>query len=336
MSNGPTIEFPVIVALKEGRRQFVTTWSLKTVLFCLSSFTANATHGAGLRVNQHLASKIAKEWATRGEIPPVPPLVVAIRSGSDFNRAPCAPDTGLGTLTMPIGAILDVCDGIHRVAALAKSRLPSATLLQNTWTILIIEVSDSHDLAALSAGCEKHRNPQGSKSCKSHSSSADHWPWTRQVVAGSRFLKHAVALDQSSLAPRSSKLWTGSAIRLTLNSLVEAYSINPTNASAVALSECWDSLTDSVPILSAWLAGTITTREIRANTILASASIIHALTEICLRSINLTSSLQLGIFANLASIDWSRKTGAWPETMPRDLQKKAWAEKLLTHCGFSE
>ena len=335
MSNDPIIEFPVISSLKEGRRQFITTWSLKTVLLCLSSFATNGTHGAGLRINQLLASKIAKEWATRGEIPPIPPLVVAI-CGGDFNRAPASPDAGLGTLKMPIGAILDVCDGIHRVAALEKSRLPSKTLLENTWTIHIIEVRDSHDLADLSAGCEKHRKAKGSKSCKPRSSSADHWPLTLQVIAGSKFLKHAVALDKSSLAPRSTKLWTGSAIRLAFNALVDSSSTNPTKACVTGLSVCWDSLADSVPLLSAWSAGTTSAREIRSKTVLTSASIIHPLAEICLRLASQSAEQQQRVLANLASVDWSRATGGWPETKPRDLQKNAWAKKLLTHCGLSE
>ncbi len=114
MTNDPIIEFPVIASLREGRRQFITTWSLKTVLLCLSSIADHATQRAGLRINNNAASKIALEWTEAGECPSVKPIALAFSSVARFVPLPSAPNSGIGMLSLSLGAILDVLDGIQR------------------------------------------------------------------------------------------------------------------------------------------------------------------------------------------------------------------------------
>lgn len=115
MTNDPIFEFPVIASLRQGRRQFISTWSLKTVLLCLSSIADHVTQRAGLRINNSAASKIALEWAEAGEYPCVKPIVLAIRSDARFVPLPSAPATGIGILSLSLGAIHDVLDGIQRI-----------------------------------------------------------------------------------------------------------------------------------------------------------------------------------------------------------------------------
>ena len=334
MTNDPIFEFPVIASLRSGRRQFITTWSLKTVLLCLSSIADHATQRAGLRINNGAASKIALEWAETGEYPSVKPIVLAIRSDALFVPLSSGPTTGMGMLSFPLGAIDDVLDGIQRIAALQKATLSNRSLPPSTWPIHLIEVADDQDLAILTASWEKTRLAMGRLQNKPRSQHRDHSRWITKVITGSAFLKYAVAIGKSSLAPRSSRLWTDTAVRNAFNMILDESKIMPAADAAHSFSESWDFLANTVPDLNCYLAKTTSARELRANTILASASIIPALAEITV-VLNATPQHERhNLLAKLAAIDWSRDAVAWPEIVPRFLQKEAWTKKLLKHCGL--
>lgn len=236
MTNDPTIDFPVISSLKQGRRQFVTSWSLRTVLFCLSPHASNATHGSGLRLNSNVASRIGANWAKNGEAPCITPIVVAIGSHARFSPSQTAPNTGLGNLQLPPGAILDVCDGVHRVAALEKAGLPSVMLTEITWPIHLVEVMDEDDLAGLLSCVEKSRGIFARTSQPSAISKPEHADWIREVIEESKFLSLAVAPEKPSLASRSSQLWTGTAIRRAMQALLNASPVQPTKEFGIQLS----------------------------------------------------------------------------------------------------
>ncbi|MCX6877706.1 MAG: hypothetical protein NTW21_28430 [Verrucomicrobia bacterium] len=139
MTNDPVIEFPVIASLRDGRREGMTTWSLKTLLWCLSSIADHATQRAGLRINNHAASKIALKWNEVGEFPSAKPIALAIRSDARFVPLPPAQNTGIGALNFSVGAILSELDGIHRIeaciAALQKATISLQNLSEATWPI---------------------------------------------------------------------------------------------------------------------------------------------------------------------------------------------------------
>jgi hypothetical protein len=334
MTNDPIIEFPVIASLRQGRRQFITTWSLKTVLLCLSSIADHAAQRAGLRISNNAASKIAWEWTEAGECPSVKPIALAFRSDARFVPLLSAPHTGIGMLSLPLGAILDVLDGIQRVAALQKATISNQNLSQSTWPIHLIEVADEHDLAILTASWEKTRLATVRIQTKPRSQITDHSPWIAQVITGSVFLKYAVATGKSSLAPRSPRLWTGTAVRNAFNMILDESKIKPTANAAQSFSESWDCLANAVPDLSHYLGKTTTARELRANTILASASIIPALAEITLAICNTPPHQRQNLLSKLATVNWSRDAGAWPEIVPRVMQKEAWTRKLQEHCDL--
>lgn len=149
MIQEPTFNFPALRLNKGGRQQFVANWSLKTILFVLGSFATDATHGAGLRLNHPRVRKIANKWLTDDDISMTDPLTIFIRTTSEFNPSEIYPDSGFGTLSLPIADVFDVCDGVHRIAALKSLNLNNARLTSTEWPVELIECSDSLDAGQL-------------------------------------------------------------------------------------------------------------------------------------------------------------------------------------------
>ena len=149
MIEEPTFEFMALRLQKKGRPQFIANWSLKTILFCLGSFARDGTQGSSLRLGHPRARRMANEWLSSDSIPPAPPLVVVIGQGNTFSPLPTHPDSGIGTLKIPLSKIIDVCDGIHRIAALRQLDLPSLILTESEWPVEFIECSNLEDAACL-------------------------------------------------------------------------------------------------------------------------------------------------------------------------------------------
>lgn len=147
MIGEPTLEFPAIRIQKGGRPQFIANWTLKTILITLGSLASDATHGSGLRLSHPRVRKLANQWREAGAFPVYPPLIVAISKGSKFEPFREDSDTGFGTMSLPLSLIVDICDGIHRIAALQNLKLSSKDLKESEWPVEFIECKDTEDTA---------------------------------------------------------------------------------------------------------------------------------------------------------------------------------------------
>ena len=168
MIEEPTFEFMAIRLQKKARQQFIANWSLKTILFCLGSFAKDGTQGGSLRLSHPRARKMANDWLSAGSIPPAPPLMVVIGQARTFTPLAAHPESGIGTLKLPLSKIIDVCDGIHRIAALRQLDLPSQSLIESEWPVEFIECTDLEDAACLIESLRKEsKRPPRPRTTKS-------------------------------------------------------------------------------------------------------------------------------------------------------------------------
>ncbi|RYD44654.1 MAG: hypothetical protein EOP83_31190 [Verrucomicrobiaceae bacterium] len=156
----PTLEFLAIRLLKGGRKQFVANWSLRTILMCLGSMAQDATHGCGLRLNHPRARKLANQWLAEKNLPFTSPLIVAIESPALFTPLSDFPDSGFGMIRLPLSGILDVADGIHRLAALRQMNLSRQILARTEWPIELIECIGGDDIARLNLQVRGKEHPR--------------------------------------------------------------------------------------------------------------------------------------------------------------------------------
>lgn len=149
MIQEPAFSFPALRLNKGGRQQFIANWSLKTILLMLGIFADDSKHGAGLRLNHPRVRKLTNQWLEKKEIPPFEPLIVVIGNSSEFSPMEAMPESGFGMLSLPFTDILDVCDGIHRIAALKTLKFSGIQISTSEWPIEFIECTDLADAAQL-------------------------------------------------------------------------------------------------------------------------------------------------------------------------------------------
>lgn len=159
MIGEPTLEFLAIRLQKAGRRQFIANWTLKTILLTLGPLATDAIHSSGLRLSHPRVRKLTDQWLVDGTFPAYPPLIVAISKGFEFRPLQISPDTGFGKMGLPLSAIVDVCDGIHRIAALQNLKLPTKILNESEWPVEFIECHDNEDAANLCGLLRGERQP---------------------------------------------------------------------------------------------------------------------------------------------------------------------------------
>lgn len=79
----------------------------------------------------------------------MPPLIVLFEKGAKFEPLPDALGTSFGILSLPLGNIIDVADGAHRIAALKIT--DQLRLLSDSMELPIefIECENQEDAARL-------------------------------------------------------------------------------------------------------------------------------------------------------------------------------------------
>ena len=120
----------------------------------------HATDGCGLRLNNRRVTRLANQWLAEERIPLSPPLVVAIESPTAFAPLPDFPEAGFGMIRLQFPALIDVIDGIHRIAAIRQMDLSREVLAETEWPIELIECTGGDDATKLSLQVREHLRPR--------------------------------------------------------------------------------------------------------------------------------------------------------------------------------
>jgi len=333
MIQEPVISIPVFGGGRSMRRQFLTTLSLKVLCQLLSPILECKDQGAGFRADPLAAKKIVNHWRGRGEIKATTPIVVAIRSDCCFVPYETGLNYGLGTLECPLNAILDVCDGIQRLAAIKMAQKANDELLRNEWPVHLIETHGFEDLAHVTEMIRKQTTIHLGR-LRMQKSSPDAEKWGLSVIGKSKFLQKAVAATKSSLAPRSSNLWTGSSVynifaRILCNGLVE-----PTDETAESFARLWDQIPCYVDVLLAYQENRLPASRLREETVLPLAPAFYGMSVAVALSLHPDVPSPDAVLRRLGDIDWTHG-GGWPTTPSRRERAAAWAAKVLASCGVN-
>ncbi len=327
-----SIEFPAIASLHGNRKQFIATWPLIVIRRILGIFAEGLERDTSSRLDLRLAENLAKVWRDKSTAFSPDPLCIAVNETIAFNPLDENPINCIGTLRLPQDAILDVCDGLHRLAALNHCQLLSSEMKEISWPIHFISVRNTEDLVAVKKHYEFLRNI--SRPVQETKRGAAN-RWVREIVTGSRFLSHAVAIGKTSLAPKNAKLWAESALSRAMRKQLEKTVAVPSSVSAKNWSTVWDAIGESVDELKKYSGGELRAECIRANTILASASIVVALSEVAFELLSHDPTCIGKKLETLNEHDWSRRFKESEFDLPREEREAIWSRRLLDVCGLS-
>lgn len=161
MIQEPTLKFVAIKMNRVGRQHYIASWPVRMILSFLGSLAVDSAHGSGLRLNHRKSRAMASQWAADGIFPIVSPLIVTIEKGVSFEQMEETVPPGFGLLSLPISKIIDLCDGVHRVAALKHLESTEGELLTSEWPVEFVECDDEVDAAKLSEATRSHAIPIG-------------------------------------------------------------------------------------------------------------------------------------------------------------------------------
>lgn len=330
MIQEPTINIPVLAAANTKRRQFLTSLSLKSILMLVEPIIQKKTTGAGLRENSLAARKIATLWDQRGEIESIKPIIIAIDQSCRFKALDETHHARAGMLECPFSSFLDVCDGIQRIAALRLTLIKLTEISANQWPVHLIETHGADDLAALT---DHLRNQTTSKGRTAPVIKHAAEKWLTAILVESRFLRQAVSVCKSSLAPRSGHLWTGSAMVKALADILESRTLEGTLEDAREFATLWDRLPSAIPALGDYAEGRVKASQLRVESILAQAPTLQALATVLTQVLTSPKLSADACFAKLALFDWSI-TRQTIDSISRSALRAERTHRLLDLCGL--
>lgn len=331
MIQEPTINIPVLAAGNAKRRQFLTTLSLKSILMLVEPIIQKKTTGAGLRENLLTARKIATQWNQRGEIESIKPIVIAIDQRYRFKALDEINHTGAGMLECPFSSFVDVCDGIQRIAALRVILIKATDINANQWPVHLIETHGAQDIAVLT---DNLRNQSIAKGRLAPVVQHDAGKWLTYILAESNFLRQAIAVRKSSLAPRSGHLWTGSALLKALSEILESRTLEGTAEEAHEFAALWDRLPSAIPALGDYAESRIKASQLRADSILAQAPTLQALATVLTAILISPNHSVDACLERLSQFDWSIASQA-TNTESRTALRQDRTRRLLDICGLT-
>jgi DNA sulfur modification protein DndB len=218
------------------------------------------------------------------------------------------PTERVGTLTIPMSATFVINDGQHRRAAIQQALTENPELGDETIAIVMfIDIgldrcqqmfADLNRYAirpAPSIGVlYDHRDPMAEL--------------TRMVVMGTPFLRDVTEMESSSLAQRSRKLFTLSAIHTANTSLLADIEPRVMAERVKLASRYWELVADQFPLWQQVYRGEVTAGEVRRDFIHTHSIVLHALGRVgnaLLRESRDPATWESSL-KRLRTIDWHR------------------------------
>ena len=304
--------FPAIRGIQAGRAYYVTMCPLRLIprLFLFDEEELPPEMRAQRSLNKNRVPEIARYIVENASSYVFSSLTASVNAEVRFE--PLVGGIGstdrIGTLTIPMSATFVINDGQHRRAAIQQALTENPELGDETIAIVMfIDVglercqqmfADLNRYAirpAPSIGVlYDHRDPLAEL--------------TRMVVMGTPFLRDVTDMENSSLAQRSRKLFTLSAIHTATVSLLEEVKPDSNPERVELASEYWKVVADQFPLWQQVYRGHVTAGEVRRDFIHTHSIVLHALGRVGNSLLRGSGDPKVweGTLKGLRSIDWHR------------------------------
>lgn len=272
--------FPAIRGVQAGREYYVTMCPLRIIprMFLFNEEELPPEMRAQRSLNKNRVPEMARYIVENADSYVFSALTASVNAEVRFESfSGSGPTERIGTLTIPMSATFVINDGQHRRAAIQQALAENPELGDETIAIVMfIDIgldrcqqmfADLNRYAirpAPSIGVlYDHRDPMAEL--------------TRMVVMGTPFLRDVTEMESSSLAQRSRKLFTLSAIHTATNSLLEEIKEDAMAERVELASEYWKVVADQFPVWQQVYRGEITAGEVRRDFIHTHSIVLHAL-----------------------------------------------------------
>jgi DNA sulfur modification protein DndB len=273
--------FPAIRGVQAGREYYVTMCPMRIIprMFLFNEEELPPEMRAQRSLNKNRVPEMARYIVDNPDSYVFSALTASVNAEVRFEPLLLGggPTERVGTLTIPMSATFVINDGQHRRAAIQQALAENPDLGDETIAIVMfIDIgldrcqqmfADLNRYAirpAPSIGVlYDHRDPAAEL--------------TRMVVMGTSFLRDVTDMENSSLAQRSRKLFTLSAIHTATGSLLEDIKPDSMAERVDLASQFWKVVADQFPVWQQVYRGELTAGEVRRDFIHTHSIVLHAL-----------------------------------------------------------
>lgn len=309
--------FPAIRGVQAGREYYVTMCPLRIIprLFLFNEDELPPQMRAQRSLNRSRVPEIARYIVENPDSYIFSALTASVNAEVRFESLAggTGPAERIGTLTIPMTATFVINDGQHRRAAIQQALTENPELGDETIAIVMfVDVgldrcqqmfADLNRYAirpAPSIGVlYDHRDPMSELS--------------RQVVIGTPFLRDVTDMENSSLAQRSRKLFTLSALHTANHSLLEDIRPDSMPDRVDLASRYWKAVAEQFPLWQQVYRGEVTAGEVRRDFIHTHSIALHALGRVgnALLRTSEDAAVWSPALEKLRNIDWHREARIW-------------------------
>lgn len=309
MNHSAYIEFQCLRGIQGSHPQFAAIWSAATLLRLLTPLAQSVLEDQKSGLDRCFMRQRSKELVNPESSLSDSPIVVAVPDEFEFIEIPDWPD--FGTLRIPASSELNILDGLHRVAALLLAELPLSRLAKESIPVLILPVREEQRMIMLRESLSKRISNKRSRISIRGMKKRTVLEKVKDLFTHSSFLRIAVAVGKSSLAPRARHLLTHTCLAKACNPIFSALEqTGGVNATAM-VAEYWQCLSQFIGPWRDYLDGKVSAHNIRKTTILASSTVIAALGRLGAQILIAEQDSWREKVERLAGIDWSRNSPIW-------------------------
>lgn len=308
--------FPAIRGVQAGREYYVTMCPLRIIprIFLFNEDELPPEMRAQRSLNKSRVPEMARYIVENPDSYIFSALTASVNSEVRFEslEGVAGPAERVGTLTIPMSATFVINDGQHRRAAIQQALAENPDFGDETIAIVMfIDVgldrcqqmfADLNRYAIRPAPSISvlydHRDPMAEL--------------TRLVVTSTPFLRDVTEMESSSLAQRSRKLFTLSALHTANNSLLDGIKPDSMDDRVELASRYWKTVAEQFPLWQQVHRGEVTAGEVRRDFIHTHSIVLHALGRVgnaLLREHEDPKALARTL-KKLGTIDWHRNNAA--------------------------
>jgi DNA sulfur modification protein DndB len=315
MAEAFSLTFPAIRGIQAGREYYVAMCPLRLVA---KLFTYD---------NDELVPELrAQRTLNKARIPELARYIVSNRDSYTFSAITVSVDgdirfepvAGEGPVNFRMGALtvgmmgsrFIVNDGQHRRAAIIEAIEQEPELGEETIAVVFFLDRGLARCQQMFADLNRHAiRPSASLGVLyDHRSVAA--GLTRHLSLTSKVFKSLIEMESSSLAPRSRKLFTLSALNFATAELLSEGELEDFDAASTKCLEFWEHVSEQIPEWNYVRESKMTSGDVRRDFIHSHAIVLQALGRAGRALYELPASDRVKRIARLRRVDWSRSNAA--------------------------
>lgn len=333
-----TYTFPAIRGLQAGRAYFVTMCPLRLIpkIFLFDEEELAVELRAQRSLNRARVPEIARYMTENKESYVFSSLTASVDTNVKFEAVGTGDFRDVGVISVPLNARLVLNDGQHRRAGIEQALKESPELGDETISVVLFVDPGSTRAAQMFSDLNRYAVRPSRSLGVLFDQRDEAAVIAREVAKSSRFFPGLVEFERSTLAPRSSRLFTLSAIETATTTLLTGRGDRPVAERVALAAEFWDRVAELTPEWQAVKNKKLTAGDVRRDSVSVHGIALSALGAVGRALLDEDPSGWRQRLSGLAGIDWSRSNAPMWEgrAMVGGKLSKAHNHVRLTACAL--